>query len=55
MKIVTFNVEDNILKEFDIVAKLHQRHRTGQLNAVMIESIKEEKKVNPKSFKGEVK
>lgn len=51
MQFVSFKVDKEILKDFDIVARLNQRNRTGQLNTMMIDAIKQAYKQNPEAFK----
>lgn len=50
---VSFKVDKKILEDFDVVAKFNRRHRTGQLQTLMVNAIKNHAKNHPEDFKGE--
>ena len=48
---VSFKVDKKILEDFDVVAKFNRRHRTGQLQTMMVEAIKRHARSHPEAFK----
>ena len=48
---VTFRIDEKVLSDFDLAAKLNHRNRSVQLRETMMEFVKKTEKQHPDAFR----
>ena len=50
MALISIKIDDDIIKDFDVVAKLNRRNRSVHIRELMMDEIKKEHVNNPDIF-----
>lgn len=53
MPLINFNLDEDVIKDFDICAKLKRRNRTVHFRELILAEIKRVSNKNPEAFKGD--